>query len=78
MEFQYSNDGVNFKSLDIVDHQIAQDDYEKQVYRFKTDKSVNARYVRVKTITQGKIPDWHLGAGHDRWTFVDEWEINTD
>ncbi len=78
VEFQYSNDGVNFKSLDIVDHKIAQDDYEKQVYRFNTNKSVNARYVRVKATTQGKIPDWHLGGGHDRWTFVDEWEIITD
>jgi hypothetical protein len=33
------------------------------------------RFVRVKANPRGKIPDWHLGAGFDRWTFVDEWKI---
>ena len=31
-----------------------------------------ARYVRVRAINFGKIPQWHPGSGGDAWIFVDE------
>lgn len=31
-----------------------------------------ARFVRVKPLSYGIIPDWHPGKGGDAWIFVDE------
>ena len=76
VEFYTSSDGVNFELSERVAHDVMEDDYEKQVYRFKTESMIeNVRFVRVKANPRGLIPEWHLGAGFDRWTFVDEWEI---
>ena len=75
IDFSYSTDGQTFHHLLNVGHDVAQDDYEKQVHRFEAKGGIQARYIRVKANPRGHIPDWHLGAGHDRWTFVDELEI---
>ena len=75
IDFSYSADGQTFHHLLNVGHDVAQDDYEKQVHRFEAIGGIQARYIRVKANPRGLIPDWHLGAGHDRWTFVDELEI---
>ena len=68
-------DGEEFMLLENVGHDIPEDDYEKQVHRFESVGGIEARYIKVKANPQGTIPEWHLGAGHDRWTFVDELEI---
>jgi hypothetical protein len=76
VEFYTSSDGVNFELLERITHDVMVDDYEKQVHRFESNSMIsNIRFVRVKANPRGKIPEWHLGAGFDRWTFVDEWEI---
>jgi predicted alpha-1,2-mannosidase len=79
VDFFVSQDGENFSLLNHIEHEIAEDDYEKQVYRFTTTQNVkntvSARFVRVIANPRGIIPEWHLGAGFDRWTFVDEWDI---
>ncbi len=31
-----------------------------------------ARYLRMRAVTYGALPDWHLGAGNPAWVFVDE------
>jgi predicted alpha-1,2-mannosidase len=31
-----------------------------------------ARYVRIRAVTFGKIPAWHPGSGGDAWIFIDE------
>ena len=36
---------------------------------------VKARYVRIKAIQYGKLPEWHEGAGGDTHIFVDEIQI---
>ena len=36
------------------------------------DVLVLARYVRMRAVTYGSLPDWHLGAGNPSWVFVDE------
>ena len=33
---------------------------------------VQARYVRLRALSQGTCPDWHSGAGGKAWLFVDE------
>ena len=78
VEFFTSNDGINFTLLSKVTHNVPEDNYEKIVHRFISDSSApttKARYIRVKANPAGPIPSWHLGAGFDRWTFVDEWDI---
>ena len=80
VDFFVSQDGVNFSLFNHVEHDVAEDNYEKQVFRFtteiKSEEIISARYVRVITNPRGIIPEWHLGAGFDRWTFVDEWNIS--
>lgn len=79
VDFFVSQDGKTFSLFSHVEHNIAEDSYEKQVFRFNSDiknaSSTTARYVRVVANPRGIIPDWHLGAGFDRWIFVDEWNI---
>ncbi|MBO4600595.1 MAG: chitobiase/beta-hexosaminidase C-terminal domain-containing protein, partial [Bacteroidales bacterium] len=36
-----------------------------------------ARYVRIKAINYGAMPDWHISAGEQAWLFVDEIEIGS-
>ena len=73
-------DGENYALASHITHDIPEDDYDKQVHRFKTnfknEGGVTARYVRAIANSRGLIPDWHLGAGFDRWTSVDELNIN--
>ena len=76
VDFYYSIDGNEFMLLENVGHDIPEDDYEKQVHRFESVGGIEARYIKVKANPRGAIPEWHLGAGHDRWTFVDELEIS--
>ncbi|MDX1440549.1 MAG: GH92 family glycosyl hydrolase, partial [Rubricoccaceae bacterium] len=33
---------------------------------------IEARYIRMRAVTFGALPDWHLGAGNPAWVFADE------
>lgn len=80
VDFYISMDGENYALASHITHDIPEDDYDQQVHRFKTnfknEGGVSARYVRAIANSRGLIPEWHLGAGFDRWTFVDEFNIN--
>ena len=76
VQYFTSTDGINYELLETVTHDTPEDQYEKSVHRFTTNTEAKARYLMVRANPRGKIPDWHLGAGNNRWTFVDEWEIN--
>lgn len=36
------------------------------------DLPVQARYMRVRAVTYGALPEWHLGASNPSWMFADE------
>lgn len=36
-----------------------------------------ARYVKVKAINFGPLPDWHISSGEQAWLFVDEIEVGS-
>ena len=76
VEFHASENGVDFELIKLVTHDVAEDDYEKAVFRFTFEKEFTAKYIKVIAIPKGVIPSWHLGAGFERWTFVDELEIS--
>jgi predicted alpha-1,2-mannosidase len=77
VEYYVSEDGKNFKPLGSLENGIPADDYSTQVRSFTANATakVNARYVKVKAINFGKLPEWHLGKGGDAFIFVDEIEV---
>ncbi len=71
-----SNDGVNFKKIFESESNMPDDDYSVKIQEFKSEQiNFKARYIKVKAISYGKLPIWHLSAGKDSWIFVDEIEI---
>jgi len=73
LEFEFSNDGVNFVKLVDFKPGFPQDEMKSTVREFtRAMKPLSARYVRVHAFNIGKIPAWHPGAGGDPWIFVDE------
>ncbi len=77
VEYFVSEDGKNFKPFGTIENGVAADDYSVQIRSFSTTGStkVNARYVKVKAINFGKLPDGHIGKGGDAFIFIDEIEI---
>ncbi len=77
VEYFVSEDGKNFKPFGAIENGIAADDYSVQLRSFSTTGAtkVNARYVKVKAATLGKLPEWHMGKGGDAFIFIDEIEV---
>jgi predicted alpha-1,2-mannosidase len=77
VEYYVSEDGKNFKPFGSLENGIPADDYSLQVRSFTANVpvKVNARYVKVKAINFGKLPEWHLGKGGEAFIFVDEIEV---
>ncbi|HMS40348.1 MAG TPA: GH92 family glycosyl hydrolase [Pyrinomonadaceae bacterium] len=73
IEFETSNDNVNFTKVAEIKTDISPEDMEHKIKDyFQNITPTKARYVRVKAINLGKIPAWHPGAGFDAFIFVDE------
>ena len=32
----------------------------------------NPRYIKIKVLNYGQLPNWHLSAGEQAWLFIDE------
>ena len=58
--FSASSDGEQFDVIERVPSQLTDRDEEVNVETFTCNKSIDARYVRVETVSRGLIPDWHL------------------
>ncbi|MCP4573513.1 MAG: glycoside hydrolase family 92 protein [bacterium] len=70
---EVSTDGETFTESGRVTHQIPDD--VDQVFRENLvldAGGVTARYVKVRAINYGTIPEWHPGAGGEAFIFVDE------
>ena len=73
IEFEVSNDNVNFTKVADLKTDVAPEDLEHKIRDYaQAITPTKARYVRVKAINLGKIPSWHPGAGFDAFIFVDE------
>ncbi len=76
VEYYTSTDGVNFKKVATVNHNVADNDYRQQIYNFRCEpQNCKARYVKVFAKYYGTLPEWHLGAGGETHLFIDEIEI---
>ncbi|MFV0389917.1 MAG: GH92 family glycosyl hydrolase [Pyrinomonadaceae bacterium] len=73
IEFEISDDGVNFKKVSEISPKFSETEMEHIAKDFVREiEPVKARFVRVTAKGIGKIPAWHPGAGFDSYIFVDE------
>ncbi len=68
-----SQDGKKFTQLYSGKEFLNIENTEPQIMEIEPSFiPVTARYIRIKALQFGKLPDWHLGAGGDTHIFVDE------
>ena len=72
VEFFISEDGKNFKSVGVVENEIAQDAEDAVIQELDINRRMKARYVRMVAKYPGNCPEWHVGAGEPSWIFCDE------
>ncbi len=70
--FEYSDDGQNFNQLGIIENSVPVDNYDSVIKDFEINSNIETRYIKVKALKFGTIPEWHLGAGNPSWIFTDE------
>jgi len=77
VSFEVSEDGTNFTNVGIVENSVSPKQSGGIIHDFVV-KNVNKkiRYIRVKAVSQGLCPDWHVGAGEPSWIFADEIWVN--
>jgi len=77
VEYFISNDGINFKSIGTLNHNLAWNTEETFTKNFvyQLPKKVKARYIKVVAKNFGVLPEGHQGAGGDAFIFVDEIEV---
>lgn len=75
VEFLISENGKNYISKNIVEI-IETSEKEAHITNIQEVETENlemeARYVKIKIITQKTCPDWHIGKGKKAWLFCDE------
>ncbi|MGB0776511.1 MAG: GH92 family glycosyl hydrolase [Flavobacteriaceae bacterium] len=76
IEYFYSIDGVNFRSLESIETNKSIKSTETELLNLTSNKSVNARFIKLIAYNRGPCPPWHQGAGGASWIFIDELEIN--
>jgi hypothetical protein len=74
VEYFISNDGINFKSVGKMNHNLAWNTEETFAKNFvyQLPKKVKARYIKVVAKNFGVLPQGHQGAGGDAFIFIDE------
>ena len=73
VEYYTSMDNINFTLVTSINNDVNPKQEENSIKDFSyTSKPINARYVKVKAINYGKLPEWHQGFGGDAFIFIDE------
>jgi len=74
VEFYISDDAKTWKFVKSQTHEISGEDYapQKHEFSFKSDGTVEARFIKVVATAHGKLPEWHISAGGEGWVFADE------
>jgi hexosaminidase len=71
VDIQLSNDGINYKKVTSMGNNLSSK-ADKDVSNIVLDVKEPARYIKIKVVNFGMIPDGLPGAGHPAWLFVDE------
>jgi hypothetical protein len=73
VEIFVSEDGINFKSVVQVNHEIPRMTNETIIHNFNADlKNINTRYLRIIAHNPGPLPEAHHAAGNPSFIFADE------
>jgi len=75
VEYYVSEDNVNFTLFDTQNNTIDPKEYKTIIKGFESIQlPIKARYVKVKAINFGKLPEWHQGfpSEGDAFIFLDE------
>lgn len=77
VKYSFSLDGINFNNQVIIENDVSPENYDIIIKKFSQIMSqpVTAKYIKVEALNQGKLPDWHQGAGGDAFIFIDEIEL---
>jgi predicted alpha-1,2-mannosidase len=77
VEYQVSEDGIQYTDLGTIENGVAADDYNLQMRTFFNTNAhkLKVRYIKIKATNFGKLPDWHQGKGGDAFIFIDEIEV---
>jgi hypothetical protein len=82
IEVSVSSDGKTYRPwahLDNDEFPAVRDRQEESVQHAFVCRGplTSARYVKVKAVNYGPMPDWHISAGEQAWLFVDEIEVGS-
>ncbi len=72
VSYEASVDGEHYVSLGEVKNDVSDHSFVPAEKEFSLNVNTNARYIRVKAVNYGKIPDWHPGKDGDAHIFIDE------
>jgi len=73
VEFAVSEDGRDFRTAAVVQHDVPLQTSGALLKEFSADiRGANVRYIRVSAKTIGVCPDGHPGKGGKAWIFADE------
>ena len=78
IEIEMSVDGENYQNLGAAETKIGIEDLtvQKQLFEVISNaKNTKARFIKIKAIQYGKLPEWHQGVGGDSFIFIDEIEV---
>ncbi|MCL2246471.1 MAG: GH92 family glycosyl hydrolase, partial [Lentimicrobiaceae bacterium] len=67
-----SIDGIHYEPYGDFYSPHPEDDFTAMVDDFMIKKKTTARFIKIKAINYGNLPEWHLGAGYPAFIFVDE------
>jgi predicted alpha-1,2-mannosidase len=77
VDYYTSSDNVNFTFVGSVQIDVSPKETENKInnFEFELKNSIKARYIKVKAINFGKLPEWHQGFGGDAYIFIDEIQV---
>jgi predicted alpha-1,2-mannosidase len=81
-EVSISSDGKTYRpwaQLDNDEFPVVRERQEESVQHAFVCRGplTSARYVKVKAVNYGPMPEWHISAGEQPWIFVDEIEVGS-
>ena len=70
--YEISDDAENYKPLTTVINKVPMEVKGPEVQFLGNDVTAKARYVRIRAVTGGVLPQWHESAGSPTHIFIDE------
>jgi hypothetical protein len=76
VQFFSSDDGIHYSLAGQVKNTIPVEQKESQTQELGLPISIRTRYIKVKALSGGPLPEWHESKGNPTHLFIDEIVIN--